>query len=394
MKKVLLFLLIIIFASCSSLKQAQRSINSGNYDNAINLAVKKLRKNKTNKKSKDYILTLQEAYNKAVTKDKEQLTFLKKDNNPDNLERIFNIYSFLDKRQQLIKPLLPLKLYRTNKEAVFNFENYQDQIINSKNKLVEHLYNRANVLLTSSNKMEVRRAYDDLKYINQLNSGYKNTHSLMKEAYAKGTDYVFVAINNETQQVIPQRLENDLLNFDTYRMNDFWTVYQSKKNQNIDYDYRLELNFRKINISPERVTERQLIKEKQIKDGFKYATDKNGKIKKDSLGNKIKIDNFKTIRCELFEFTQRKTCDVVGKVNYVDVKSRQLLESFPISSTFVFEHVYANYDGDKRALEQSFLNLLRLQEVRFPSNEQMIYDTGKDLKEKLKRIITKNRFRN
>lgn len=393
MKKILLFLLTTSLVGCSSLKEAQRNINSGSYDSAINLMVKKLRKNKTNKRSKDYILALQEAYNKAVKKDKERISVLQQENNPENIQQIFNLYNSLDKRQKLIKPLLPLTLYKTGKQAVFNFENYQDEILSVKKELVTFLYQKANSLLVSTNKMDVRKAHNDLKYIDELSPNYKNTRSLMREAYAKGTDYVFVAINNETQQVIPRRLEKDLLNFNTYGLDDFWTVYQSKKNQNIDYDYRLELNFRRIDVSPERVKERHLVKEKEIKDGFTYATDTGGRVKKDSLGNKIKIDKFKTVRCEFFEFTQHKACSVMGKVNYIDEKSKQLLESFPIESTFVFEHQYANYDGDKRALEQLFLDLLGVREARFPSNEQMIYDTGKDLKEKLKRIITRNKIR-
>jgi hypothetical protein len=32
--------------------------------------------------------------------------------------------------------------------------------------------------------------------------------------------------------------------------------------------------------------------------------------------------------------------------------------------------------------------------VQFPTNEQMIYDSGQDLKQKLKSIITRNKFRN
>lgn len=394
MRNTLLFLLLTIsFLSCSSLKKTRKAISLGNYDGAIGLAVKKLRKNKTNKKSQHYIKALQEAFDKAVAKDKQQLSFLEKERNPEHIERIFNLYTSLDRRQELIKPLLPLTFYKTTQRATFNFENYQDEIIRTKDKLVEHLYVKAKSLLASSDKIDIRKAHDDFKYADKLKPNYKDTRSLMREAYAKGTDYVFVAINNETEQVIPKRLESDLLDFNTYGLDDFWTVYQSRKNPNIDYDYRLELNFRRINISPERVTERQLIKEKEIKDGFKYLKDNQGKFVKDSLGNNIKVDNFKTIRCQLYEFTQRKACNIVGKVNYINEKTNQLLETFPIASDFVFEHVYANYDGDRRALEQSFLDLIRLREVRFPSNEQMIYDTGKDLKQKLKRIITRNRFR-
>jgi hypothetical protein len=40
------------------------------------------------------------------------------------------------------------------------------------------------------------------------------------------------------------------------------------------------------------------------------------------------------------------------------------------------------------------LDLIRFRVVPFPTNEQMIYDSGQDLKEKLKFIISRNKFRN
>lgn len=70
------------------------------------------------------------------------------------------------------------------------------------------------------------------------------------------------------------------------------------------------------------------------------------------------------------------------------------MQVFPIESEFVFEHLYARYDGDKRALDQSFLDLLVLKAIAFPTNEKMIYDTGNDIKQRLKSIITRNKFRN
>lgn len=78
-----------------------------------------------------------------------------------------------------------------------------------------------------------------------------------------------VSLFNDTDKVIPQRLEADLLNFNTYGINDLWTVYHSNPQKNMKYDYAMELAFKEIIISPEQVRERQLIKEKQIKDGQK-----------------------------------------------------------------------------------------------------------------------------
>jgi hypothetical protein len=215
----------------------------------------------------------------------------------------------------------------------------------------------------------------------------------MDDALSKGTDYVNVYMKNETNMVIPTRLQNDLLDFSTNGMNDKWTVYHSSKQKGIDYDFGVVVNFRQITISPEQVKEKQFIKEKQIKDGVKNLTDSRGNVVKDSLGNPIKVDKFKTIKIDIYEFTQFKAAQVTAKVDYVDYKTSQLLQTFPLSSEFVFENIYSNYRGDRRAADESYYTYFNQKAVPFPSNEQMIYDTGEDLKVKLKDIISRNRIR-
>ena len=98
---------------------------------------------------------------------------------------------------------------------------------------------------------------------------------------------------------------------------------------------------------------------------------------------------------KLYQFTQLKTAKVTGtskirrfkyKANHTNVSNSKCL--------YAFQHRYAQFKGDKRALEPSFIDLIRLRVVQFPTNEQMIYDSGQDLKQKLKSIITRNKFRN
>ena len=113
---------------------------------------------------------------------------------------------------------------------------------------------------------------------------------------------------------------------------------------------------------------------------------------KDSLGNEIKVDNFKTVRCDYYQFTQQKMAQVTGQVSFIDLQTKQQLNTYPLTSEFLFQHVYANYSGDRRALDNDLIALLNLGAVPFPSNEQMVYDAGEDLKARLKEIVVRHRF--
>ncbi|WP_411030970.1 hypothetical protein [Spongiimicrobium sp. 3-5] len=394
MKKALLYGILFVFLiSCGGVKKTQEALNTGNYSAAIGKALKNLADNKTKKSNQPYILLLEEAFAKNMERELQQISFLEKDENPAHYETIYKSYTHLRSIQERIKPLLPLRIYDENREARFSFKDYEDNLLDAKDQLSEYLYDNASDLLeNATNKRDFRKAYEDFTYLDQINPGFDDTKQKIEEAYAKGLDYVAVKVINDTEQIVPERLEEELLNFNAYGLNDLWTEYHTTPINNLKYDYQMQVAFRDIQISPEQVSEKQIIKEKQIKDGYRYAVDTNGNIVKDSLGNKIKVDKFRTVRCDFYQFTQFKSAQVVGNVSFTDLRTKQQLNSYPLASEFVFEHIYANYDGDKRALDNDLVGLLNLRAVPFPSNEQMVYDAGEDLKARLKGIITRHKF--
>ncbi|MGJ8714039.1 MAG: hypothetical protein ACSHXG_03010 [Maribacter stanieri] len=393
MKKFLLFSFIGLLLSCSGVKKTQEALNSGNYEAAINKAVMNIAENKTKKSNQTYIVLLEEGYKKNTERELQHIKFLKKDGNAANYEEIYNTYGRLKSIQERIRPLLPLYIQDENRKAQFNFKNYDEDIIAAKTNLSEFLYNKATTLLKDANyKSDYRNAYNDLNYLEEINPNFKDVASKIDEAYKKGLDFVIVEMTNNTDQIIPKRLEDELLNLNTYGLNSDWTEYHTNRIQNQLYDYQMEVSFQDINISPEQIREKQISKEKQIKDGYTFVEDHNGNVVSDSLGNSIKVDKFKTVRCDFYQFTQFKSAQVTGVVSFIDIKKQQKINQYPLSSQFVFEHIYANYDGDKRALDNDLVSLLQLARVPFPSNEQMVYDAGEDLKNNLKNILNNQRF--
>lgn len=393
MKKINLLLFAFFLIYSCGVKQTQNLLDSGNYDEAISIAVSNLHSNKDKKNKQDYIYLLEEAFSKAKERDLNTIDLLAKENNSSNLEKTYNTYLQLNNRQEKIKPLLPLKLLKEGRNAVFLFDNYNEQIISGKNALSQYLYANAKTLMSTSNKMNFRKAYDDLVYLNQINPNYKDVSQLIDDARFKGSDYVFVNTKNQTSMIIPVRLQNDLLDFSTYGLNDKWTVYQSSKQKGINYVYGLQINFREIYISPEQIKEKEFVKERLIKDGQKKMIDANGKVVVDDKGKEVYVDNLKSASVQIFEFRQFKSCQITAKVDYVYFKTNELIQTFPLTSEFVFENIYATYKGDRRASDDNYHPYFDKKAVPFPTNEQMVYDTGEDLKSKLKGIINGNSFR-
>ena len=389
MKRLLLLTLCTgMLLSCGK-KHVEKALNTGNYDDAIQDALKKLESNKDSKRKQDYVLMLGDAYTKVVERDLSTINHLKKDNNPAQYQQIYETYVALDNRQEAIKPVLPLQV--NGKTVQFKFNDYSNSIVEYREKTSDYLYDQGIMLLDSDDKRLIRQSYDTFSYIEHINPNYEDVRDLMEEAHQRGTNYVIVSIQNQTYQIIPRQLEDDLLNFNTYGLNQFWTVYHANENPQINYDYAMQLQLKQINISPEQIKEQEFLREREVVDGWKYQLDSRGNVMKDSLGNDIKIDKIVKVRARYFEFHQTKSSQILGEVVYVDLKSNQVINTFPIDSGFLFENLYGTYRGDERALLKEDRDLVRNRRVPFPTNEQMVYDTGEDLKAKLKNII--GRFR-
>jgi hypothetical protein len=334
---------------------------------------------------------LQDAYYKVVDRDLSTINHLKKDNNPELNQDIYEKYVDLNTRQEAIKPVMPLVV--NGKTIPFKFNDYSNEIVKWREKTSDYLYEKGLDLLESENKLDIREAYKTYEYIESINPNYDDTRELLNEAHQRGLDHVIVTIKNHTNQIIPRRLEDDLLNFDTYGLNKFWTAYHANEESNRKYDYAMQLQLKQINISPEQIKEREFLRKKEIVDGWEYVLDRNDNVKKDSLGNDIKVDKIIQVRARYFEIEQFKSSQVIADVVYIDLKTNQTIDSFPIDSGFIFENIFGTFKGDKRALTREDREIARNQQIPFPSNEQMVYDTGEDLKIQLKKIINSYRIR-
>lgn len=394
MKRAILLLVCFVFvASCSSIKRSQKELNKGNYQTAIDIAIGKLQKNKLKKGNGELIPILEDAFQKATAAVMSRIDFLEKDGNPASKREVFNLYSGLDRTQNKIRPLLPLYNIKEGREARFEFADYSANLIEAKEDYATFLYEQSKVLMDRNTKMDFRNAHKSLMELQKLSPNFKDTEKLLREAHYQGTDYVFVELNNLTNQIIPARLERDLLDFNTYGLDDFWTEFHSLNRRDIDYDFEVRMEFRELLISPERIQERQIPLEREIKDDYTYQVDRNGNYILDSDGNRIKVDRFVVVKGTLYETIQSKALALTGKVDYYDVQRRQLMNSHPLETEFIFENVFATFKGDERVLSNDEKRLLRNRIMPFPSNEQMLYDASDEIKNRLSAILKRNKFR-
>lgn len=379
MKKLLYtFIGLLLLASCTSV---QELVDKGDYDGAIELAAKKLNGEK-NRKTK-YVQALETAFEKITLQDLDQIDYLKSHNNALNWDRVYNIAKTMERRQNKIKPFLPL-VSKDGYVAHFKFVKTGSLMNEAAEKASALYYSQANALMSQArngDKSAARDAFNTLDKIGKYDINYMETHVLSQEAHKLGMDHIKVVLVNNSRQILPREFEEDVLSLDVNRLNDLWrTYYVDARNTNINYDYRAVIDIDDIDISPEREYVNRYEEVREIEDGYEYVLDEKGNVKKDTLGNDIKQKKYINIRAWVTEISREKRATVRGFLRVFDIKDESTLDAFPVEVEMVFDSQSARCEGDRRALTSNSRGLVDRNLDPFPRDEQMILDAATEVK--------------
>ena len=380
-----LLILALILTSCASSK---KMMEKGNYDGAIYKSVKELRKNPENAKQADI---LDRCYKIANERDNERIKFLKRENNPNNWDEVFVIYSSLQNRQSLVRTVLPLNIDGRN--INYEYIDYDAEIISAKNKAADYFYQNAQQLMKMGNKESYRQAYDELMKASKYTGGqYLDIDNMIEEARFKGMSRAIVMVNNMTHINLDPVFIEDLLEIPTDNLETQWVEYHFKDlDDQIDYDYTIFINLESISVSPDNVSEVDKMYKKEVQYGFDYVLDAKGNVIKDSLGNDIKIPKYKTLACTVIETHQNKSVYIEGNAEFLSNNPRKLLKKEPIGAENIFDHHSARAVGDIEALDSTARELIKSEYIPFPSDMQMIFNTTQTLKPAITDALYRNK---
>lgn len=386
MKQMLIIMLPVLFIlGCASSK---KHFEKGRYDAAIHKAVKKITKKRTRY---DEIRILDKSYQLANERDNERIKYLHEEGNPDTWEEVYMLYSRLKERQRKVKTVLPLQL----PERTINYEyiDYDKKIVEAKGKAAEYFYNHGQELMKNGDKSSYRQAYYELSKADNYSGGnFIGIDDMIKEARYKGTSRVLIRIVNNTHLNLTEEFEEQLLSFDYDFEGQEWIEYHLRHMDNtIEYDHFIDIKLKDIDISPDMVEEKDYVEKKEIQDGWEYVLDEKGNVKKDSLGNDIKIKKYKTITCAVVESIQRKSALVKGDIEFVSLHPRRLQKKVPISAETLFEHFSARAIGDMEALSEKTLRLVEREPVPYPHDLDLVFQAAETLKLSIRDALTDNK---
>ncbi len=387
MKRILqifIILSILFSAGCSSSK---KQLSKGNYDAAIDKAVKELRRDRDDEKQ---IQILSESYRIANELDNERIRYLKMEGRANSWDEIYQIYQALSSRQTLVRTVMPLNL--NGSPVDFPYVDYISDMVEAKRKAADFYFAHGNQLMEGKIKENYRQAFGEFLRAKQYMGDYPGIDNKIEEAKYKGMSRVFVSVQNSSIIKFPPEFEQDMLALDLPSLNSEWVEYHTRNlNNNTDYDYFVNVNIKNVAVSPDQTLQKDSIVKRDIDDGFEYKLDKKGNVMRDTLGNDIKIRKYKTLQCALVETIQLKACRIDGDVDVIQVNPNKVLKKDPIGAQSNFENVSSRAIGDTQALSPELLSRTKKQPVPFPTDLDMVIMCSENLKMAIRGAIQNNR---
>lgn len=391
MKKITNFILVVVLTlmyACGASQKAEKSVESGNYDQAFDIAFTQLQKDKSD--DQKIILTFKDAYDKANARDLQQISAYKTQNNPDNLKKIYALYEKIDARQYQVISLQPLS-YK-GQPVNFDTKDYSSELAAAKKEYSKYLYDTASVKLKGSktDAREANKLFNELEYINP--TYVSNLSNLISQSKEKGSSFVYLKLDNKIAQAVTKENTDELLRISEANMSNPWVIYHNTKEKNRSYDYEVGILLNQFVVTPQQVNTETVPQQARVKDGWEYVLDAKGNVMKDSLGNDKKRDKYITVQAEVKLFQQLKSGKIDGNVNIKNLKTNAVIANTPVFGEAKFENVYGLYRGDQRAIEQKYYEALQKKEVPFPADLEFAKYALDDFKAKMQQLIDQQPF--
>ena len=351
------FVLALFIMGCST---GKRSLEKGNYDQAVYKAVNRLQKDTDNRKA---LKTLTQAYGFAAGDHLDNIRQAKLSADVLRWETVIREYEALN---SLIDEIKRCPSCRT---AVQLPEKYSSEISEAKVNAASIRYARGLKLLEEKNRQSAKQAYFDFEKADQLAPDFKDVVQKLDEAYWAAVIKVVVepirldrSVYKLSNEYFQNKIYEYLENYEHRSFIKFYTPKEARK-QDLVPDQVLSLNFDDFVV------------------GQTYLKEKVEDVKRDSVkvGTTDGKDIYGTVKAKVSVF--EKTISSAGLLNVVvtDWQTKNTLTQEKIQGTYVWQDKWGSYKGDERALSKEDKSLIKKRESFPPPPQELFIEFTKPL---------------
>ncbi|MGC4038129.1 MAG: hypothetical protein QM764_19360 [Chitinophagaceae bacterium] len=357
----LFFLSMTMLVSC---KSASKLYNKGNYDEAVEVAVKKLQKKPNDAELKSLI---QSAYQYAVNDHENQVRNYSASNNELKYEWIYNEYIDLQ------------NLYNAIYNAPQVFElvhptDYSSSVTTYREKAGDMHVNRGLTWMNKKDRESYKNAYREFQVALNFKPANIKIQQLLDEAYDGAVVRVVVtSIDNSNFQFSSytnsQNASDELIRNLSYNSgNEFVKFYSAMeaRSKDIDADQVIELKLNNIFISPVQ-------ENRSVKEVVKDVVVKETVYKPDSV-----VKQYAKVKAKITTTTRTIQADGNLLITLRDQDGNRIW-SDAAKGNGVWCSEFSTYTGDERALSEADKQLINRTANNIPDQYSIINSVKQDV---------------
>lgn len=352
-KTILLGFMALTVASCATGKNA---FDKGNYETALDRAIKRLQANPNNQKAQTVLI---DGYEVASNFHLNRVQQFKRGGNTFKWEGIYSEYAKLNSYYNKIQrcpscmSLVSPKVYDAEQQ-------------DAANKAADVQLNLGKEALAANTIETGRQAYGYFDRALRFNNNIPGIDTLLTQAREVGTVRVLIEpipIHSRNLQLTNEYFENKMLEYLDYFSRDrfvyFFTQEESQQ-RDLQPDHVLSLEFDDFILGQARVISKTVeVKRDSVVVG--QFEDKDGE----------KHDVYGTVKAD---FTKNsKTLRSVGLLNFEirDAYTNKVLTQRKLRSEDIWKHEWASFNGDERALNKDEIRMSKNKELPPPGPQDL-----------------------
>jgi len=347
---------IILLISC---KTASKLYEKGNYDEAVELAAKKLQKDPNDSKLRNIIQT---SYKYAVEDHESRIRNNSESTNELKWEWMYNEYAALQKMYDAIRKVPEIN-------NIVRPVDYSSYLITYGEKAGDIRYDRGLTFMEGFDKKSYQAAYREFQAAERFKPGHRDIVLKMNEAYEYAvTNVVILPIEerygfryssyNSSYQSLDEQLLRDLKYSAGNEFVKFYSDWDAR-NREIRVDQVVDMRLATFNVGryyDDRNT-RRVSKDVVIKETV---------YRPDSI-----VREYGKVYAEITTTRRTMNSDAVLQVNVRDADGRWLWnDNFSANHNWTME--FATFTGDARALSESDKQLIDRRQEQPPHEQEVI----------------------
>ncbi|MCY1719048.1 hypothetical protein OU798_01755 [Prolixibacteraceae bacterium Z1-6] len=365
MNKQNLFLLLLPFLlfSCST---GKKSLQKGNYYQAITQAVERLKSKPDNEKA---LTVVKEGYPMAMEWSQEELDLALSSNSAFKWEQAINTMHQVNRLSELIRSTPAAR------KIISNPKTYTSELNMAYEKAAEERYQAGIHFIEQNTREAARTAFNHFQKADQLIPGYENVLQEMETAKEMATYKVIVeaaTVQSRTYKLSSEFFYNQVFEFlnNKYPERSFVNFYspqQAERFQIQHPDFIVQMEF--FDFSVGNVVRNE--KEEQLTKRIKVETKDTTRV------------TYTTYKAKLKTFSDKVISG--GRLNYriIDFNTDNLLRDNLIPGSFTWENRYAIFVGDEEALSDEQFALTKNKTLPLPPHQDLFIEFTRPIYERL-----------